>query len=124
MLKLNTTLFHKNLWSLRNNSFSLLERHVCPIQMFSDKPSVRLYQNLMIWHMNSSTGLEDRKRGQLACFSAGNLLMKFASEGNPSSWGKTLGSKVTRNSWHPKQISSDVHCQVDKLVSEKDQLYN
>lgn len=31
---------------------------------------------------------------------------------------------VARNSWHPNQTSSDVHCQVDKLVSEKDQLYN
>lgn len=45
VLKLNTILFNKNLWSLRNISFSVLERHVCPIQMLSAKSSYQLYQN-------------------------------------------------------------------------------
>lgn len=124
VLKLNTILCHKNLWSLADISFSLLERHVLPHPnaSHSNKSSIGLYQNEkqnMIWLLNSSTGLETRKGGQHACSSAQNLLLKFACEGDLSCWGRSLGSNVARNSRHPSQTSSDVHCQVDKLISEE-----
>lgn len=61
----------------------------------------------------------EQKERAAGNFSAGNLLVKFACEGDLNSWGKSLGSKVARNSWHPNQTSSDVHCQVDKLVQKK-----
>lgn len=48
--------------------------------------------------------------GQHAYSSAGNLLVKFACEGDLSSWGKSLGSKVAN------QTPSDVHCQGDELA--------
>lgn len=119
MLKLNTILFHNNLWSLGDNSFSLLERHVCPIQMLSAKSSIRLYQTHLIWHLNSSTGLENRKRGQQEISLQEISWRSLHVKGTSTLEAKSLGSKVARNSWHPNQTSSDVHCQVDKLVQKK-----
>lgn len=127
VLKRSTILFHNNLWSLRIVSFSVRERHVCPIKtlLIVTNPVSGFTKNKNKMWSDCWTHPQGWRPERVSCMHASSHEIAWWSlhvKGTSACcWSRSLGSNVARNSPHPSQASSDVHCQVDKLILEERQ---